>query len=113
MPRRLRMCSKPPWTVRVADVSTTVGMFSKTSSCSISDTSMGVACRKVCRVCDRIPADAAGGLVGVRAADDAALEPVDHVAGIGFEQELELGAEAGYALSQTGGFVDVGKQFHL
>ena len=46
-PSRLRMCSNPPCTVSVADVSTTVGICSKTISCSSSETSMGVACKNV------------------------------------------------------------------
>ena len=44
-----RMCSKPPCTVSVAEVSTTVGIWSKTSSRSSAETSMGVAWRYVVR----------------------------------------------------------------
>ena len=38
---------------------------------------------------------------------------IDHVAGVGLEQEFELGAEAGDALAQAGGFVDALEVFHF
>ena len=54
-PRRRRMCSKPPCTVSVAEVRTTVGICSKTSSRRSSETSMGVAWREggACGRCAR------------------------------------------------------------
>ena len=75
---------------------------------------MGVAWRKVCRACDSQSAAVWGrGLVSVRAARDAAFDPVDHVAGVGFEQEFELGCAGGDAFAQAGRFVDVGEPIHL
>ena len=80
---------------------------------------MGVAWRKVVlRVAPRpaSPAEGACGfeeVVGSVGEGGAALEPIDHVALVGFEQEFELGAEAGDALSQAGGFVDAVEVFHF
>ena len=102
------MCSKPPCTVSVAEVSTTVGMVSKTSSRSSSETSMGVACRKVLRTLSR-----AANVRPFRGTASAAFEPIDHVAGVRFEQEFELGAQAGDALAQAGRLVDVFEALEL
>ena len=50
----------------------------------------------------------------VRAAEGhAALHPKDHVAGVRFEQELKLGAQAGDALFEAGRFVDAVEALHL
>ena len=71
---------------------------------------MGVACRNVCATAGA-PRPAAPIYQALHR--HAALEPIDHVAGVRFEQEFELGAQAGDALAQAGGFVDAGEPLHL
>jgi hypothetical protein len=81
---------------------------------SSSETSMGVAWRKVVRDCWRGEREEAfSPEEPAPIPRDAALHPIDHVAGVGFEQELELGAEAGDALAQAGRFVDAFEGLHF
>jgi hypothetical protein len=91
------MCSKPPCTVSVAEVRTTVGRRRRRACEQLGDVDgrgleLGAGLLAPRRAGEAF-ADAAGG---------AALDPEDGVGVVGFEQELEVGADVGDALAQAG-----------